>query len=52
MIGALKGSEEESLTKPREVGEISAEMKVMKFPAGGRGTPGFNQKFYSDYCQD
>lgn len=45
MMGAAKGSADASFTDPREVGEIRAEMKVTKFPAGGRGTPGFNQKF-------
>lgn len=47
MMGAVKGLADASCTKPRDVGEISAEMKVTKFPAGGRGTPGFNQKFYN-----
>jgi len=41
----VSGEDEDKIRNLREVGEIKAEMRVMKLPVGGIAAPGYRKKF-------
>ena len=41
----MSGKDEDKIEDLREVGEIKAEMRVMKLPVDGIATPGYRKKF-------